>query len=135
MDIVTAADRARLESIIAAMEHGWNTGDGARFAEPFALDGDQVNIIGGVMKGRKEIAARHDRIFKTTYLDSRNSLRLIEARYVVADVILARVHSLLSVPHGPRQGQIEALMTLVFRQTNVRWEVVTLHNTRITPPA
>jgi uncharacterized protein (TIGR02246 family) len=133
MDVIPSAKRANLESIVAEMERAWNAGDGAGFAKPFAPDGDQVNIIGEVMKGRDEIAVRHDGIFKTIYAGSRNSMHLVDARSVAADVVLARVHSILDVPAGPRQGRIEAIMSVVFRKTGERWEIVTLHNTRIMP--
>jgi len=33
------------------MQSARNVGDGERFARPFSLDGDQVNIFGGVING------------------------------------------------------------------------------------
>jgi len=116
------------------MEDAWNAGDGERFAKPFALDGDQVNVIGEVLRGREDIAARHDQIFTTVYRGSRIKLELIQLTYVTGDVVLTRVQSALDVPHGPRQGRIATLMTVLFRKTHGRWEIVTLHKTQIAKP-
>jgi uncharacterized protein (TIGR02246 family) len=133
MNRISAADRAALESIVGKMEDAWNAGDAVRFTAAFGADGDQINIAGTRMESREEIQAQHDRIFKTHYRGSRNRFDLRDARYVTADVILAHVHSVLDVPEGPRQGKIETLASFVFRKTGERLELVTLHNTRITP--
>jgi uncharacterized protein (TIGR02246 family) len=124
-------DVAAIESIVAKLERAWNAGDAAGFAAPFAIDGDQVNIFGTVLKGRAEIAERHDRIFKTIFLGSHNTLRLVETRRVSDNVVLARMHSRVDVPQGPLAGELQTLASLLFRKMDEGWELVTFHNTRI----
>jgi uncharacterized protein (TIGR02246 family) len=135
MNTIAPADLSALKRVIAELEAAWNAGDGARFSGPFALDGDQINIFGAHLENRSEIASRHDFIFKTIFLGSRSSLRLVEARHVTSEVILARVHSTVEIPRGPLQGMLETLGSLVFRKTRVGWELVTFHNTQIGPDA
>ncbi len=135
MNTIAPADISALKAVIARMEAAWNAGDAARFSEPFAPDGDQINIFGAHLENRSEIASRHDIVFKTIFLGSRSSLRLVDARRVTSEVILARVHSTVEIPCGPLQGKLETLGSLVFRKTHVGWELVTFHNTRIAPDA
>lgn len=131
MKTISSEDVVAIESIVATMERAWNAGDAAGFAAPFAVDADQVNIFGSVLRGRQEIADRHDRIFKTIFLGSRNTLRLLETRCVANDVVIARMHSHVDVPQGPLAGELETLGTLIFRKTGQGWELLTFHNTRI----
>ena len=133
MNNITPVDRALLESIVAEMEEAWNVGDARGFAAHCTPDADQINIFGTLLKGREEIVNRHDRVFKTIFQGSRNTLRLIGSSYVTADVILARLHSTIDVPHGPLQGKLETIASLLFRKTNVTCELMTFHNTRIGP--
>lgn len=120
-----------LETILAQMEQAWNAGDGARFAAPFALDAVQVNTFGSILNGREEIAQRHDSIFKSIFRASRNTLRIVSARYVTDDVVLARISSVVEVPQGPLQGDLKTLASLLFQRSDAGWELVTFHNTRV----
>ena len=131
MKAISPEEVAAIETIIEKMERAWNAGDGAGFAAPFAVDADQVNIFGTVLKGRAEIAERHDRILKTILLGSRNALQLVEARHIADEVVLARVHSVVDVPQGLLAGELQTLASLIFHKTNVGWDLLTFHNTRI----
>lgn len=128
---IAREDRAALELIVAAMEGAWNAGDAAAFAAPFAIDGDQVNIFGALLKDRDHVASQHERIFASIFRGSHNALRIVDARYVTPDVVLARVSSVVEVPEGPLRGKLETLASVIFRRNGPRWELVTFHNTRV----
>lgn len=128
---VAPDERAALESTVAAMERAWNAGDAVGFTAPFAVDGDQVNIFGALLKDRDHIASQHDRIFSSVFRESRNELRIVDARYVTPDVILAHLSSVVDVPGGPLRGKLETFASLIFRRNGPDWELVTFHNTRV----
>jgi uncharacterized protein (TIGR02246 family) len=132
---VPTPDFAQLQEIVAEMAHAWNAGDALRYAARFAWDGEQVNIFGAQLHGRHEIAERHDRVFKTIFADSSNVLEIVDARTVSADVLAARVSSVVTVPQGPLQGELRTLASLVLRRAGTRWEIVLFHNTRVTTDA
>jgi uncharacterized protein (TIGR02246 family) len=134
MTAVAAEDQAALETIVKQMEDAWNASDASGFTAPFADDGDQVNIFARQLSNREEIEAQHRHIFANVYRGSRNTIRVTDARYVTPDVALVRVHSVVEVPQGPLEGQVQTLATLIFRRAETRWELVTFHNTRIMPP-
>jgi uncharacterized protein (TIGR02246 family) len=128
------ADRDALEMVIAGLEEAWNAGDGARFAAHFTSDAEQVNIFGMQLHGREEIERRHDQVFKSVFLNSTNSLSVIDARLLAADVMLARILSGVEVPQGPLQGRVDTIASLVLLRTGARWEIALFHNTRIVSP-
>ncbi|MGH7709183.1 MAG: SgcJ/EcaC family oxidoreductase [Vulcanimicrobiaceae bacterium] len=121
-----------MDAIVAGLTEAWNAGDGERFAAVFAEDGEQVNIFGAALVGRAEIRDRHVRIFTTIFRESTNTLHVVRLRYAAADIALARVASIVEVPHGPLQGELRTLVSLVLRRVDVSWEIVLFHNTRVT---
>lgn len=133
MKEIAAADRAAIDAIVAELAGAWNAGDAKRYAAPFALDAEQVNIFGTRLIGREEIARRHAHVFETIFRESTNVLRVLDARYAGRDVLLVRVDSVVSIPHGPMQGELHTIFSLVLCRTGSSWEIVLFHNTRVTP--
>lgn len=125
------ADRLALEEIAAQLAHAWNAGDAAGFAALFAPDGEQVNIFGTQLRGRHEIEQRHEHIFATVFWGSRNALRVVDARLAGTYVMLARVSSVVDVPQGPLQGQLQTIASMVLLRSSRQWEIVLFHNTRV----
>ncbi len=57
------ADELAIHQAIAAVEAGWNAGDGRRFAAPFAEDADYVIVDGRYINGQQVIAQGHQGLF------------------------------------------------------------------------
>jgi uncharacterized protein (TIGR02246 family) len=124
-------DRVALESIVDRLARAWNSGDAAGFAAPFAADSQQVNIFGARLIGRDAIDDRHAAIFANIFRGSTNVLRILDARMLGPDVLLAQVSSVVDVPHGPLQGELRTIASMVLRRSNEsNWEIVLFHNTR-----
>lgn len=120
-----------LQAIIGELAVSWNAGDGQRFASVFAEDAVQINIFGSQLCGRGEIAERHDHIFKTIFRGSTNSLTLIDARELSADVLVARISSVVRAAPAVR-GELQTVGSLVLQRSQTgRWEIVLFHNTRV----
>lgn len=87
-----------LRLIVAELADAWNAGDAHRFAGVFADEGEQVNIFGTQLRGRGEIADRHDRIFKTIFRGSTNTFEIIDSVELSQNVVLARISSTVEIP-------------------------------------
>ncbi len=130
---IPAADRAALEIIVADLACAWNSADAARFAEQFAFDGEQVNIFGAQLHGRREIEERHAKVFQSVFRESINTLRIVDASLVASDVLLARISSTVDVPHGTLKGELQTIASVVLHRRGARWEIILFHNTRVAP--
>ncbi|HKU67293.1 MAG TPA: SgcJ/EcaC family oxidoreductase [Candidatus Baltobacteraceae bacterium] len=135
MSWISSVDDDALQAIVAELAQAWNAGDAQRFAARFAWDGEQVNIFGAQLHGRREVAQRHDRIFKTIFRGSTNVFEILDARVISADVIVARVSSVVTVPEGPLQGELRTIASMILQRTAAQWEIVLFHNTRNAPDA
>jgi uncharacterized protein (TIGR02246 family) len=125
-------DRRAIEAIVQSVEDGWNRGDGAGFAAPFAAEADYVVVNGMHAKGRETIAEGHQRIFDTFYKGSRNELRVERVRFVRPDLAVAHVHAHLRVPRPEGgEGEAEARSTWVLVKEGGEWKVEAFQNTPI----
>jgi uncharacterized protein (TIGR02246 family) len=117
--------------IIEQLETGWNAGDGAAYAAPFAQDADFVNIRGELHSGAQAIAAGHQGIFDSIYSGSTVDYSVLQARPLVDGGILAHVSGRLHVPGGPLAGDHEALGTVVLVPDGDDHRIAAYHNTLV----
>ena len=133
------SEAARIVAIaLESLESGWNSADGAKFAEPFAVDADFVAIRGDHHHGQKSIAMGHQGIFTSIYLGSRIKYEVAGARRLTGDVILGRASSTLYAPSGPLAGVHQALASVILVQADGQWRIAAFHNTLVsqtTPPS
>ena len=85
------ADEMAIEGLVQTFVDGWNAGDGAACARPFAVDADFTAITGLKAKGRDVIAKGHDEILSTLYRGSQNSAKVESIRFLRPDVAVADV--------------------------------------------
>jgi uncharacterized protein (TIGR02246 family) len=100
---LTADDEDAIRAIHQCMIDAWNTGDAAAFAAPFTDEADFVAFEGTHLKGRREIASFHQRIFDTVVKGTRLQGEVKFVRLLSAAV--AVMHSAVGVT---LQGQTEA---------------------------
>jgi uncharacterized protein (TIGR02246 family) len=121
------------KKILKTLENGWNTADGAVFAQPFAQVSDFVDIRGmlhaGVTPGY--IATAHQGLFRSIYEGSRIRYELAQATALRDDLILAHVVTSLNAPVGPLSGSHNSVVTMVVQQSNDQWEIRAFHNTLV----
>lgn len=68
--------RAVICDIADQFQHSWNQGDGAGYAEPFAVDADYITIHGLHLTGRDTITAGISELYATLYRDSTIALEV-----------------------------------------------------------
>jgi uncharacterized protein (TIGR02246 family) len=118
-------------ALIGRLEQAWNEADGRAFGEPFSADADFVDIRGEYHQGQEAITAGHQAIFDSIYKDSSTNYKLIQARELSDDVILAHTTGVLRVPSGPLGGEHSAVQSLVLVREDDEWRIAGFHNTPV----
>ena len=119
--------------LIGRLEQAWNEADGRAFGEPFTADADFVDIRGEHHRGQESIAAGHQAIFDSIYEGSSTNYKLIRARELSDDVILAHATGVIRAPSGPLAGEHSAVQSLVLVRGGDEWKIAGFHNTLVAP--
>jgi uncharacterized protein (TIGR02246 family) len=85
------SDEAAIRDFVRRMVDAWNRGSAAAFAAPFSDDADFVAFDGTHVKGRREIAAFHERLFTSVAKGSRRWGEVKFVRFLTAQ--LAVMHA------------------------------------------
>ena len=125
---------AAIRGLVDHVEEGWNRGDGAAFAAPFADDADYVVIDGRHVKSRQAIADGHQQIFDTIYKGSHNTATVRSIRFLREDVAIAHITWHLVVPQGGTIREGRAFNTMVLARDDDRWRISAFQNTPIVAP-
>ena len=115
------------------MIEGWNKGDGDVFAAPFAEDADLVGFDGTHLKGRREIASFHQRLFDTFVKDSRLIGKVRNVRFLTPDVaIMHAVGGTIMGGQSDIESERNSVHTIVVKKgdINSQWRIVAFQNTR-----
>jgi uncharacterized protein (TIGR02246 family) len=118
-----------IREVVAAVEAGWNAGDGSRFAAPFAEDADYVIVDGRYINGRQTIAQGHQQIFDTVYRDTHNVATVQGIRFHGTDVAIVHVGWQLTF----RQDQAvhKSMSTLMMAKSSDAWSIIAFQNTPV----
>ncbi|HUR30087.1 MAG TPA: SgcJ/EcaC family oxidoreductase [Saprospiraceae bacterium] len=122
-----------VHSIIATLESGWNTGNGAEFARPFA-DISQFTDIRGTFHQNaspKALGEAHQGLFMSIYKGSKVTYQLVQASQIDDNTILANVSAALDAPSGPLAGKNSSAITMVITKTGEEWKIKAFHNTLV----
>jgi uncharacterized protein (TIGR02246 family) len=125
----STAEELAIREAIAAVEAGWNAGDGSRFAAPFADDADYVIVDGRYVKGRQTIAQGHQQIFDTIYRDTHNVATVQRIRFLGDDIAVAHVEWQLTFPQDTAVRK--SMTTMVMAKANGTWSIAAFQNTPV----
>lgn len=120
-----------LPTAFAELERAWNSGDGARFGEPFAEDADFVDIRGARHRGKGAIGGGHQAILDTIYRGSTVRYHLVDQSVLADGCRLAVVEATLEVPEGPLAGVNRSTITAVMTRAGTGWKIRAFHNTLV----
>lgn len=126
------AEKAKILAQIEKLQKGWNSGDGALFAEPFTADADYTVWNGHYAKGRSLIAEEHQHIFDTFYANTTMHYGEKHIRFLRDDVALVRFElAYLTRANGERVREDGVRPFMVFIKNDGQWQIAAFQNTPI----
>src|SRR5688572_13958200 len=124
------ADEGPIRAIVKTLEDGWNAGDSAKFASPFASDADYVIVNGQHIRTRAVIDFGHKQIFGTIYKGSKNKHTVKQIRLLKPDVAI--VHVEWNLVYGEKlENKVRAMNSIIALKKDGKWEIAAFHNTPI----
>jgi len=125
-------DEKALHEMVYQLEAAWNTADAGTFAQAFAEDAEFIHILGGYYAGRMAIEAGHRMIFGTIYRGSTVRYSVERVRFLRPDVAVISLRQHLQHCEGGAPDELQARPTIVAEKHDGIWQIVHMHNTRIT---
>jgi len=130
-------NRKAIEALFARLDDAWNKGDGEAFGLCFTEDADYVTFMGQHLKGRKQIAEVHQRLFDGLLKGSvmtANAASDVEPRFLTAEVaIVHRVGEVQLAGAAKDATDRKSMNTNVVVKQHGEWKITAFHNCRIQP--
>jgi uncharacterized protein (TIGR02246 family) len=115
-----------LPSGIAALKNDWDEAweekDAAAFARSYAVRGELVTPLGGILDGREAIRAQHEFLFNGPFAGSTSTSEVRRTVYLGEDVRMVDLDVTLTGFAGPLPGLPEVEPGVV--KTRIKWIVV-----------
>jgi len=118
-----------VSDLYAAILDGWNRADAAAFAAAFADDGEVIGFDGTPMRGRAEIAAAMDSIFRDHKTGSYVGVVRHVRRVGEHAALLRAVSGVVPAGRDEINPDLNALQSLLAEERDGAWAVVLYHNT------
>jgi uncharacterized protein (TIGR02246 family) len=127
-------DESALRALYQAAMDGWNQGSAAAFAAPMGQEVDFVAFDGTYFKGREQLVAFHDPLFRTHLKGTRLVGEVTSVRFLTPDVALmhARGGTIIRGRSAPAPER-DSIQTLVATRTGGQWCITAFQNTRVRP--
>ena len=129
------SDEAAIVQLQTRQADAWNRHDAAAYARLFTEDGDVVNVLGWLWRGRAEIERKLTAAFAFVFKDSKLAITDVRVRPLGSTVAVAHVRWTMTgarTPPGmaePREGiQLQVLA----KQGN-EWLIASFQNTNSIP--
>ncbi len=130
----TSDDRALIQNLYQRILDGWNRGDGAAFAAPFAEECEFIAFDGTHFTERQAIAAFHQTLFDKWMRGTRLVGQVERVRALGPDAaVLYAVGGTILRNHTSAAPERDSLQTLVAQRQDGEWRLVAFHNTRLRP--
>jgi uncharacterized protein (TIGR02246 family) len=121
------ADEQAIAALVEVFVEGWNTGDGAACARPFAADADFTAVTGVQVRGRDLIARGHTEILATVFKGTRLRPAINRIRFIRPDVALAHVTLSFEIP--PAGFDVKpTLLGIVATKDSEGWSIADFRN-------
>jgi uncharacterized protein (TIGR02246 family) len=134
----SAADEAAIKQTVAMYTEGFNAHDPHAIASLFAEDADFTNLRGASRKGRADIQANFEALFKgalraATRTDSVRNVRFFTPNLaqVDTDVTIAGARA----PNGAENPLRKGLMSLIMNKQGGQWKILVFHELDYPEPA
>jgi len=132
LTLIQEVEETKIRAQLEKMRQGWNSGSGARYAEPFMADADYTVWNGMYANGQATIAAQHQYIFDTFYANTTLNFGETHIRFLRDDVALVRFEvSYLTRENGERVHEGGTRPFMVFVKNDGQWQIAAFQNTAI----
>ena len=123
-------DESAIQDLFRQMNDGWRNGDGEAYAAPFAEDADYISAPGERVRGRREIAESHQRIFDGIFKGTRVSGKILSLRCIAPNVVIAQIEGAVLFAGEPDASvSPNGLISLVMVKESGAWHIVHFQNT------
>jgi uncharacterized protein (TIGR02246 family) len=135
---VTAAqseEEAAIRDFQSEQANAWNRHDAAAYARLFAEDGDVVNVLGWLWRGRAQIQSKLESAFAFVFHESRLTITDTSVRFLSPTIAVAHVRWTMAgarTPPGmpePREG----IEIQILQKTAGHWLIQSFQNTNGIP--
>jgi uncharacterized protein (TIGR02246 family) len=128
---MSAIDTKEIEKLYQKKIDGWNTGDAARFAEPYLEDADFIGFDGTHLEGRQQIITFHTRLFDKFVKGTRLVGKVKHIRFPNPTVaIVVGISGTIERGHGTINPERNSIHTIVAVKCDHGWSFTSFQNTR-----
>jgi uncharacterized protein (TIGR02246 family) len=126
-----SSDEAAIRQLQSRQADAWNRHDAAAYARLFTEDGDVVNVLGWLWRGRPEIERKLTAAFAFVFKDSKLAIPDVQVRPLSPAVAVAHVRWTMTgarTPPGmpePREG----IQLQVLTKHGSEWLIASIQNT------
>jgi uncharacterized protein (TIGR02246 family) len=127
-------DEVAIRELFGLLLDDWSRGHGEAYGSRFTEDADYVAFDGTRTRGRREIAASHQRLFDKFLKGTRLTGRILSIKFPSPDVAL--IHATGgTVMRGKTKPSPErdSIQTLVAVREGAEWRFAAFHNSRVRP--
>lgn len=131
-------DISAIRELQARQAEAWNRHDADAYADLFTEDGDVVNVLGWLWRGRAEIRSKLTEAFAFVFRDSRLTITQVDVRFLEPRLAVAHVRWTLEgakAPPGAPAPPREGIQLQVLRKPADRWLIESFQNTNSVPEA
>jgi uncharacterized protein (TIGR02246 family) len=134
---MTPTDRvadAELVHLFERMCAAWAAGDADEYGACFTEDSDYVSYDGTHARGRRDMVANHDRLFRGVLAGSALVGEVESVRHLREDVAVMHATGSVQMPwRASLPKRRLSRQTIVAVRTDDGWRVAALHNGRVRP--
>jgi uncharacterized protein (TIGR02246 family) len=128
------ATDAELVGLFERMCSAWTTGDADGYGACFTEDSDYVSYDGTDTRGRRDMVANHDRLFRGVLSGSALVGEVESVRHLREDVAVLHATGSVQMPwRATLPKRRLSRQTIVAVRTEDGWRVAALHNGRVRP--
>jgi uncharacterized protein (TIGR02246 family) len=132
--ITTDNDREMVQRLYRQLLEGWNCGDGAAFAAPFAEECEFSAFDGSHFTTRQALAEFHQVLFDKWMTGTRLVGRVERVHFLGPDVaVIYAIGGTILRNKTAVSPERDSLQTLVAQRQDGVWRLVTFQNTRLRP--
>lgn len=120
-------DTAEIRDLLDRLVDAWNRGDADAYGACFTDDATYVTYVGTVYRGRADLAAAHDALFRGFVKGTRLVYDLVDLHFPTLDTATVVTRGDTYKRRPGRLGKVQTYA--VVRELDGAWRIAAFHNT------